>query len=213
MNPTHASTESSAQPDSEADAWRSYYAKTRQQPAHETLRIALQLFADEGVEPGLAVDLGCGEGRDALELLLLGWRVLAIDRQPAALELLNRQVPETHKERLTAVCRTLESAAWPPALLVNAGLSLPFCQPNRFPALWRRIRASLMPGGRFAGHLLGERDEWAGSSGLSYHTRRQVEWLLSGLRVDCLQEDEMDLELTNQQIKHWHVFHIVATRI
>jgi SAM-dependent methyltransferase len=37
--------------------------------------------------PGLAVDLGCGSGRDAVALAAHGWRVVAIDRLPEALEM------------------------------------------------------------------------------------------------------------------------------
>jgi len=33
-----------------------------------------------------AVDLGCGDGTETLALLEAGWTVLAIDREPAAIE-------------------------------------------------------------------------------------------------------------------------------
>ena len=36
--------------------------------------------------PGRALDLGCGTGRDAVALALAGWRVVAIDRLPDALD-------------------------------------------------------------------------------------------------------------------------------
>jgi SAM-dependent methyltransferase len=38
-------------------------------------------------EPGQALDLGCGAGREAVALAALGWRVTAIDRLPEALEM------------------------------------------------------------------------------------------------------------------------------
>jgi len=193
-----------------SDAWRSYYSMTRGHKAHATLTTALTRFVQDGVEPGAAVDLGCGDGRETLELLRQGWRVLAIDREPAALQILREQAPPAFSDRLTTRCANLEAATWPPALLVNAGLSLPFCQPQRFPALWRRIRASLLPGGRFSGHLLGQRDDWAHKAGFNHHNRAQIDTLLSGLHIELLQEDELDLELTSGQTKHWHIFHIVA---
>ncbi|MEC4815643.1 MAG: methyltransferase domain-containing protein [Scytonema sp. PMC 1069.18] len=49
-----------------------------------------------------AVDLGCGDGRDTVELLRQGWRVLAIDGEAEAIARLlnrpniNRQLLETH---------------------------------------------------------------------------------------------------------------------
>ena len=41
--------------------------------------------AVEGLPPGRALDLGCGEGGDAVHLARLGWRVTAIDVSPTAL--------------------------------------------------------------------------------------------------------------------------------
>lgn len=39
-----------------------------------------------GVAPGVALDLACGEGRNALWLADQGWRVVAVDFAPACLE-------------------------------------------------------------------------------------------------------------------------------
>ena len=36
-------------------------------------------------EPGVAIDLGCGEGRDTVEILRQNWAVLAIDQNPDAI--------------------------------------------------------------------------------------------------------------------------------
>jgi SAM-dependent methyltransferase len=38
-----------------------------------------------GIVPGLAIDLGCGTGRDAVYLASLGWNVVAIDLLPDAI--------------------------------------------------------------------------------------------------------------------------------
>ena len=60
--------------------WTRYYDAAGVDP-RETLLDALARFD----EPGFAVDLGCGTGRDTFELLRRGWRVLAIDAQDEAL--------------------------------------------------------------------------------------------------------------------------------
>jgi trans-aconitate methyltransferase len=69
----------------DSDYWTRYYAVTAERPAWATVRRAIELFADEPqAHVRLAVDLGCGAGRDTRELLSAGWRVLAIDREDAA---------------------------------------------------------------------------------------------------------------------------------
>lgn len=40
-----------------------------------------------GLEPGLALDLGCGVGREAVTLAALGWNVVAIDRLQDGLDI------------------------------------------------------------------------------------------------------------------------------
>jgi tellurite methyltransferase len=39
------------------------------------------------LEPGTALDLGCGSGRDAVAMASFGWRVIAVDHLPDALEM------------------------------------------------------------------------------------------------------------------------------
>ena len=62
--------------------------------------------------PGVALDVGCGAGRDAVFLASLGWRVLALDILPDALEqgreLAQRYLPELDaiEWRLADVRRT-----------------------------------------------------------------------------------------------------------
>jgi SAM-dependent methyltransferase len=47
-----------------------------------------------GLTPGVALDLGCGNGRNARHLAELGWRVLAIDRSAVAIAQLHAQANE-----------------------------------------------------------------------------------------------------------------------
>ena len=187
--------------------WTPYYEYAGDDP-RETLLGALDRFA----EPGLAVDLGCGSGRDTFELLRRGWRVLAIDAEREALERLLAH-GELDLSRLETQLARFEDAAWPDADLVNASFALPFCGPEHFRALWERVVASLRPGARFCGQLFGARDEWASTHAeMTFHTRGEVERLLSGLDVERLDEVEEDGPTAFEPLKHWHVFHLVARR-
>ncbi len=122
---------------------------------------ALDLFEAEGRAGGEAVDLACGEGRDTLELLRRGWRVIAIEEHPRGFELLLPRVPSEQRGLLETRTGTFRTLELPATDLLNASFCLPFCAPADFPALWRTIVQAIRPGGRFAGQLFGDRDSWA----------------------------------------------------
>jgi len=190
--------------------WVGYYDAVAGQPARKTLVHAADAFAAERFV-GSAVDLGCGSGRDTFELLRRGWRVLAIDADEDGI----RRIHEAAHEdpRLTTRVSRLEDATWEPADLVNASYSLFFLAPDAFASTWALIRASLRPGARFSGQILGDRDTWAADPRMSHHTRDDAMRLLDGLAVELFEEDENPCgPMATGGMKHWHVFHVVARR-
>jgi membrane dipeptidase len=186
--------------------WGRYFAAAGDDP-RPTLLDALARFST----PGLAVDLGCGAGRDTAELLRHGWRVVAIDREPEALDRLHALAGPDSPQLETQLTR-FEEAEWPACDLVNASFALPFSPPESFAAVWRRIAESLRPGGRFCGQLFGDHDDWAGS-GVVVHTRAELDELLAPFEVERL--DEFDDEGTTVvgTRKHWHLYHVVARKM
>jgi tellurite methyltransferase len=185
--------------------WGRYYAAAAETP-RDTLVAAAHAFA----EPGFAVDLGCGAGRDTLELLRRGWRVLAIDAQPEAID---RLLARAGGDRLETQVVRFEDAQWPVADLVNSSFALPFCPPEAFPAIWVRIVASLQPGGRFSGQLFGERDSWASAGDMTFHTRAAAEELFHDFELERFDEVDEDGATALGEAKHWHLFHVVARRV
>jgi membrane dipeptidase len=173
--------------------------------ARETLLQAAGAFD----APGQAVDLGAGTGRDTLELLRRGWRVIAVDMEPEGIGRIV-ELAGDDRGRLDARVGRYEEVDWPEVDLVNASFSLPFCRPEMFPVLWERIVASLRPGGRFAGQFFGPNDDWA-RTGLLAWTRDEVEALLSAFEVELLDEHDRDGWVFKKP-KHWHVFHVVARK-
>ena len=118
----------------DSEYWARYYAVTVERPAWETVRVAIERFAAEDADPArihFAVDLGSGAGRDARELLRAGWRVLAIDRERAAVDTLEASTPDALRPRLTTRVTDLATLEVPPCDLVNASLSLPFLASKR----------------------------------------------------------------------------------
>lgn len=184
--------------------WSRYFARAGDDP-RTTLLDAVARFG----APGFAVDLGAGTGRDTAELLRRGWRVLALDREPEALERLRALGGPPELETLLA---RFEDAHWPKCDLVNASFALPFSRPEAFPSLWSRIVSSLRPGGRFCGQLFGDHDDWAGS-GVVFQTREELAELLAPFEVERLDIEDEDGSTAVGTTKHWHVYHVVARRL
>jgi hypothetical protein len=136
--------------------------------------------------------------------------VLAIDGQEEAIDRLLRRPVLPSRERLETRVARFDDVAFPDAELVNSSYALPFCPPDSFPGLWRRAESSLCSGGRFSGHLFGERDGWSDRRDMTFHTRAEVESLLEGFEVERLDEVEEDGTTAVGTAKHWHLFHVVA---
>ncbi len=202
--------------------WPGYFKVVLGKPPRETLLSALDRFEQEWGGPAastfaeellpFAIDLGCGEGRDTLELLRRGWKVRAIDAHPAAFDMLLPRAPTESRHRLTAQVAAFEELELPAALLVNASFSLPFCDPAAFDRLWQAIARAILPGGRFAGQLFGDRDSWAAIPARSHQTEEQARALFDGFTLEEFRIDEKDDNDAGGNPKHWHVFHIVAKR-
>jgi len=121
-----------------------------------------------------AVDLGCPEGRDTVELQQRGWRVLAVDGETEAIARLQNR-PDIAIDRLQTLVSRFENAILLENVdLVNASFSLAFCQPEDFPQVWENIVKCLRSGGRFSGQLFGDRDSWAIYTSINHRTHPQV---------------------------------------
>jgi tellurite methyltransferase len=195
--------------------WLDYYKAVDKQPPHTTLTKALDSFAEAG-SGRLAIDLGCGSGRDSLELLRRGWRVLAIDREEKGLKLLREKVRQEHYSGLEIHCAAFEDLqTLPECTLVNASFSLPFCAPTHFEKLWQLIVTAIKPGGRFVGTFFGTKDSWAQPEKQqlkTFHSREQLEKLLEAFEIEDLLEQEYDGQTALGSSKHWHIFEVIATK-
>jgi tellurite methyltransferase len=188
--------------------WKDYYRNTQGRPPRPTLTFALDRFA----APGFAVDLGCGEGRDTIELLRRNWRVLAIDSEPTAIAGLVARRDLPPGSRLDTSVARFEDTVWPQADLVNSSFALFFCTTGAFDPLWHKMIGTLKPGGRFAGQLLGENDSWAERRNVVVHDRAGIDRLLVGLDVELHEIEETDAVTPRGEAKHWHIHHLVLKR-
>lgn len=162
----------------------------------------------------MAIDLGCGEGRDTAELLRHAFRVLAIDGHPDAIARIDARSDLTPEERarLTTRLQRLEAVELEPCTLLNASFALPFCPPPAFAGLWAKIVDAIKPGGIFAGQLFGDRDDWASLPDRSHQTRPEIEAMLRPFELIRFDEEEKDANDAFENPKHWHVFHVVGRK-
>jgi SAM-dependent methyltransferase len=186
--------------------WTAYYESQGERAPRDLLLSTLDAFG-----PGArdAIDLGCGTGIETVAILRRGWRVFAVDAEPVGVDRLLVRASPPERERLDAQVGSIEDVELPSADLVWAGYSLFFVPPQRFATTWRGVRASVRPGGRFAGQLLGERDTWAAGGDVNAHRRADAEAFFDGWTLERFDEEENDGDACSGP-KHWHLFHVVA---
>jgi tellurite methyltransferase len=190
-------------------AWDQYYKITAGRPPREFLNRTLRRFQ----AVGLAVDLGCGAGSESIFLLQHGWQVLAIDQQESAIQKLSASVPPNTMGHLETQVTLFKTINLPPADLIWAGRSLPFCEPEEFNALWHKICGALLPNGRFAGDFFGTRHAWASEIDMTFHTKEQVLALCTELQLEYIIEEEGEEMTAMNGIQHWHMFTISALKV
>ena len=199
------------------DQWGEYYEAVAGHPPRDTLLAALAYIERESTEPAaamsrLAVDLGCGDGRDTAELLRRRWRVIAVDGEPEAITRL-RQRHDIDRTYLETRVQRFEELTLPPDIdLINASFSLPFCPPFHFAELWEELETALKPGGWFCGQLFGDKDDWATQGDMSCHSRKRVEELFEAFEIKLLDEHERNGKTALGHKKHWHIFNVVAQK-
>jgi SAM-dependent methyltransferase len=116
----------------------------------------LEIFARNSIRGGLVVDLGCGSGLWAKELIEAGYRVLGIDISEAMVELARRRAPEAEFR-----VGSLFEVEIPPCAAVTAVgevlnyLFDPENEDRGLARLFRRVYDALVAGGVFVFDVLG----------------------------------------------------------
>jgi len=197
--------------DTTDERWAAYYERLKDRPPRFTSVFAQRRFS----QPGFAVDLGAGGGRDTIPLLAAGWRVLALDQEYTSIKTIRDAVPDELVSSLKLSQHSIETAEWPECDLINSSFALPLCEKSEFPNVWQRIIDRLRPLGRFSGQLYGNRDTWAkngADDGVVAFTRSDCLSQLKGLKIEMFEEEEHDGFTPRGNFKHWHIFHIVARK-
>lgn len=101
----------------------------------------------ESLSPGKALDLGCGQGRNALFLAQHGFEVTAVDQNELALEIL-QSIVEQEDLDMTVGLYDINSANLKQSYdLIVSTVVLMFLQADRIPAIIRNMQDQTNPGG------------------------------------------------------------------
>lgn len=162
--------------------WEEHY---RAKPQVWSGRVNTQLAEIAGQLPaGRALDLGCGEGADAIWLAEHGWTVVAVDVSSTALDRVRaeahaRGVADGVDTRQTDLERDLPDG---PFDLVSAHFLHSTIAMDR-PAILRRAAATVAPGGSLLIVDHAAAPPWA--TKMAHHEFPDTETVLAGLDLDA----------------------------
>ena len=185
-----------------------YYDNTTDAMPNYTVKKFIKL----NVEPGNAVELGCGAGRDTVCLIKNGWNVLAIDRENVESRIAAK-LSEEELKQFKFLKQKFEYIELEKNNLVVANFSLPFCNKNNFKELWNNINNSILKDGYFVGNFFGINDEWKSTKEeMTFLTKEQVIELFKDFEIIEFKEVEKDGTTGLGKMKHWHIFNVIAKK-
>lgn len=196
--------------------WNNYYNAIKDRPPREILIMAADMFEKENPvqmnADRFAIDLGSGTGIDTIELLNRGWKVFSSDKEQKAIDIITGKIKDEHKSRLTTAVAAFDELKLGKADLINAGMSLPFCNPEKFDQVWKNITEAVKPGGRFSGNFFGDKDDWTKFEDMTFHTKDEVRNMFEFFEIEYFHERDEDGESATGEKKHWHVFSVIARK-
>ena len=128
------------------ETWDARYAESERIWSGKPNRRLVEQVAD--LSPGDAVDIGCGEGADAVWLATQGWRVTALDVSEVALERAAAHAREAGvADRVTTLHHDLISDGTLPGEYDLVSVQFMHPPPDLFDEFHRRVGAAVRPGG------------------------------------------------------------------
>ena len=164
---------------------------------------------------GNSLDLGCGSGNDTIELLKNNWSVTSIDNSTEAITFLKERTKNFNLADIR--CVRFEDMELIKNFydLVYSRYALSFCQKKDWAIVWNNILNAMKVGGVFSGHIFGVNDDFKNSKKygeMSLFDSQQVDELFKDFDILFKNEDEYDAKSRVGQMKHWHVFTVVAKK-
>ncbi|WP_299018043.1 trans-aconitate 2-methyltransferase [uncultured Photobacterium sp.] len=161
----------------------------------------------------IAVDCGCGTGRDTIYLLEKNYQVYAFDNDMRSLEaLVNHPLAAATPKLDVQICNFSEFT-FPRSHLINASACLFFCPKHEFNPLWKNIEKSLYSGGVFCGHFISVINRNIDEKlPVLTHSKYELEQLFNSFYIVSWKEkQEFSAQLTGEK-RAWLVHTIIAMK-
>ena len=161
---------------------------------------------------GVALDLGCGSGRDSIELLKNGWKVISIDSTNTE-DFIKNKLADNEIENFKFIQGKFENINLEKNDLTIAYSSLQFCEKSKFQDLWKNIENSIKKNGFFMGNFLVNNDTWKRlKKPLIFFSKEEVLELFKDFKMIKFEEIERDGKTGLGIMKHWHIYNIIAKK-
>ncbi len=195
----------------------SYYTATENRDLRSSLVSAVERVK-ANFEEVVAVDCGCGSGRDIAFLLDQGFVVYGFDLEEEAIRRCHERF--SGQQRVHLQQASFASFDYPQAELISADASLFYCPENEFPEVWKKLCDALVSKGVFVGSFLGARDTTAS---MDYDPEKywpdvmtvneaSLKQYLTQFDVINWTEHELDGKTHDGLDHHWHVFELLLEK-
>lgn len=176
-------------------------------------RPIVKKFVQMKIEPKKAIELGCGGGRDTIFLIKSGWQVLSIDKENTK-EIITDKLTKDELRRFRFSKQNFEEITLEKNNLIVANFSIPFCKKDNFNKFWSKICNSILKDGYFVGNFFGLNDSWAKKKkNILFLSKEQVlELFKNSFEIIRFDEIENDRKAASGEMKHWHIYNIIAKK-
>jgi tellurite methyltransferase len=191
------------------DTWKKFYEMYEDTKHQRSLEGAVRNYVSK--QTGEALDIGAGNLRDTKYLLQEGFRVTAVDPEPASEE----RARELSNENLTFIKEKIGGVELPRERfdIVSAQGILFHFPKERLELVIKQISTSLVKDGILSANFLGPNDSWnTPTSNAAFLDKDQLALLLHDFEILQLNEKEEDKESGIDTLKHWHWMQVIARK-
>ncbi|NLB47314.1 MAG: class I SAM-dependent methyltransferase [Microbacteriaceae bacterium] len=181
----HHETEQDAVPQSAAEIWESRYADSDRVWTGKVNGVLADIAG--ALAPGNALDLGCGEGGDAVWLAQQGWHATGVDLSPTAVERGRRAAQSAGIPASALNLIAADLATWEPSQTYDlVTCSYLHSWPISFPRdeILRRATDYVAPGGHLIVTSHAEAPPWANAAHHTDHEFPTPESELNALELE-----------------------------